>query len=148
MVIDKKIPLTRIIFSKKATKFRPIPQIFSVSEHLTQGSIRVESQVKKNLNLQIHLHKTFFLLPFLCLKSNIGLFEKDKLGFIKSRCAYSVHNIKNFPKFLYHQDLQICFVKRNLRYVKPCSKVNLRSLASIKCNCGRMLGRYKTTSKP
>ena len=82
------------------------------------------------------------------LKSNIVRFEKDKLGFIKSRSAYSVHNIKHFPKFLYHQDFQICFVKRNLRYVKPCSKVNLRSLASIKCNCGRMLGRYKTTSKP
>ena len=49
---DKKIPLTQIkfMFSKKATKFRPIPQLFSVSEHLTQGSIRVESQVKKNLN--------------------------------------------------------------------------------------------------
>ena len=127
------------MFSKKATAFRPIPQPLSRNA-LPKEVLDWNLELRKISTYKFAYTRLFFLLPFILNQILFeGLLNQDLL---------SVHNIKHFPKFLYHQDLRICFVKRNLRYVKPCSKVNLRSLASIKCNCGRMLGRYKTTSKP
>ena len=57
---NKKILLSQI----KATTFWPIPQVFFVSEHLIQGSIRVESRVKEISTYKFTYSRLFFLLPF------------------------------------------------------------------------------------